>query len=231
MGKYNYTNIPNGELFYKKDGKYYPKKKKSFAELNAQKKKRKDDLGEIKMHTVVDGALVFSGTPVVIGLTQIATGNTRFTRIGNLIKAYSLQIKGILQGNLITDEKLAVRVFIFVDWMNQGVLPLVTDIFVDAVEFNRNQARLPASEKYVRYTCLLDRYYNKSSTGVDIVGTGMIAYDEVFEVYHKIKHKIYFTGSTNDITSQGKGSIFMMISDRNGDNVAKFTSVMKYTDV
>ncbi len=39
MGKY--TKMKNIDVFYKKDGKYFPIKKKSYAELNAAKKKKK----------------------------------------------------------------------------------------------------------------------------------------------------------------------------------------------
>ncbi len=42
MGK-DYSNMKNNEVFYKKNGKYYAIKKKSYAELNAQKKKKKKD--------------------------------------------------------------------------------------------------------------------------------------------------------------------------------------------
>ncbi len=230
MGKTSsYTTVKNDTLFYKKDGKYYPRKKKSYAELNAEKKKKKDALGEIKMHTVVLN-FTLTSTPTFQELNAMGTGNTRFSRIGNTIKSYSLQIKGIIEQEVIQDESIQTRMVLFIDWMNQGAAPVITDLFVSATEFNRNQPRLPASEKYVRFTFLMDKYITLSSNGVDVVGTGNIVYTHVINEYFKIKHKIYYLGSTAGVASLGKGCLWLLFSDRLGDNVLRISTVLKFTE-
>ncbi len=227
MGKY--TNMKNTDVFYKKDGKYYPIKKKSFAELNAKKKEKALALGEIKSHTVTSSTNL-SGTPVIKELNIIGTGNSRFDRIGNIIKAYSLMLRGIIEQNVITDENISCRFVLFIDWQNQGALPVITDLFVSATEYNRNMARISDNSKYVRYTILIDKYMELSSPGVDITGTGNILYTYPFEYYQKIKHRIYYNSASADVAALGKGSLFLIVSDRIGSNVIRFTSTLKYTD-
>ncbi len=221
--------MKNTDVFYKKDGKYFPIKKKSFAELNAIKKKKKDDLGEIKFHIVVVNDTL-SSTPVITPLTNFGTGATADKRIGNVIKSYSLQIKGFFTQNLAAEEFLLSRVVIFIDWQNQGVLPLITDLFLDAVEYNRNMIRLSNSSKYVRYTFLMDKLFIKETNGVDLAGTGMIQYIREFDFYHQIKHKIYYEGPNGLIAEVRKGNVFIITSDFSGDNLFRFKSVFKYTE-
>ncbi len=229
MGK-DYKNMKNKEVFYKKDNKYYPIKKKSFAELNAIKKKKKDALGEIKFHAV-SVSLNMSGTPNITELSLIAQGVNSDERIGNVIKCYSLAIKGLFEQNSGTTEGINVRVVLFIDWQNQGSTPLITDLFLDAVSYNRNLPRLSESFKYVRFTFLMDKYYVKQSTGVDLAGTGLIVFTELIDIYKQIKHKIYFSASSGAEASMSKGALFIIFSDRIGQGAIRFISNLKYTDV
>ncbi len=164
-------------------------------------------------------------------LSTIGTGAISTKRIGNVLKCYSLTLKGEIEQASGAEEVIRARVVLFIDWQNQGVLPSVDDLFFDIVEYNRNFPRSQDSYKFVRYTFLWDEFVNLSSAGLDIAGTGMINFRYIINKYFKIKHKIYYTGGNGLVGENSKGTIFLMVADANGGNAFRVKSVLKFTDV
>ncbi len=188
-------------------------------------------MGEIKFHERIVN-LNLGSSWGIFNLSLIGTGSTSVKRVGNVIKCYSLNIKGVIEQAVLTEETLRVRLLIFIDWQNQGVIPVVGDLFTDIVEFNRNMPRTQESYKFVRYTFLYDQYITLSSNGENIAGTGYILYRYAFNKYFKnLKHKIYYTGPNGLEAESSKGNIYLVVTDSNGDNAFRVKSVLKFTDV
>ena len=202
------------------------KANKALRQIAAMKKDQ-----EIKFIKIEVNASAHTNTAVITVLTAIAQGNNENARDGNVIKLYSIQLSGRIARGAVTAATCAIRICIFIDWRNQGVLPLIGDIFADDDEFSKNKPRLQATNKMSRYTIVYDQVVFTHSAGVDIAGTGtLFMIQPILKFYKKLYHRVMFGGTTAGFASMRKGAIYAITCALQENTDLEVSFITKFKD-
>lgn len=146
------------------------------------------------------------GTPYILGLTQMAQGDTNITRNGNTIALKSLQATLQLKFDpLIADE--VIRVVIFRDNdNNSGTAPTVSDIYENPDVLSLRNKNTPK-----RFTILYDKTYTSNTSNT----MKIINYYKKFPMQKDAKGnptrsvKAYFDGTA--ATDSTRGHIYLYV--------------------
>ncbi len=170
-------------------------------------------------------------TTLITPITAMIAGVGNENRIGNRIKLFSISLQGILSNSADTTDAVKCRIAMFIDWRNQGVLPLITDIWDTNNDFKLNQLRLSSSNKMSRFTLIYDEYFTNFSQQLNLAGT---AFNEsmlpINKFYRRIHHHAYYTSGSAGITAVAKGAIFLAACSFVSDADVTLETVIKYTD-
>ncbi len=199
---------------------------KALYEVNKLKKNM-----EVFFHRTTITSSLDVGAPLTVCLTLIAQGDTESSRHGTKIKLYSFQFSGQLTSNDALDERAMVRIFIFIDWRNQGAFPTIADLFNSGTELEDNKPRLSQSNLMSRFTVIYDQVIHCQAQTLNVAGTGFAAYYQpIHKFYKKISHQVFFNGALGDIASQRKGSIYAMLATNVDDSLVEIETVLKFKD-
>ncbi len=228
----------------RKDYGYVPKTKNISTQTEV--KKLKDEVKSIKdafekkqFITTITSSMIDAVSVQMVSNMDI--GDTSLLREGNKIKCYSINIKGSCR---LTNNKQGEvgRIVLLIDHNQQGVLPAVTDIWLDAASFVTGLPRdrlVGSNAAYKRYTILWDYCFSLNPSGMsggvnsgDVLITALEGEVEIINSYYnRIFHYITYNGSGTGITAQRQGSLFIM-SGASADSslVLSAKVVFKFTD-
>lgn len=150
----------------------------------------------------VGNTVIPTTTPVVVSLCDIPQGDDVGDRDGNKLLAKYIKFEAnIAMDN--TQTTTFVRMIIFVDTENQGVIPVASDV----LESTAASVALVSpinKDNTQRFTVLADRCFSFSNTGQQSVHT---------EVFRNLNFHISYTTTLS--TSRNKNSIWLMyLSDQ-----------------
>lgn len=250
VGEYGYENKQNTVVkSYKKMGKKkygtYKPKKKDYKLQNLEKKVKAMETAKEKKHheTTITSSAIAAGSMQMV--SNVGDGSNEGARIGVKVKMYSIQCSGHII--LSTDNvSQSGRIIIFIDHDQNGVLPAITDMWLDVASFNSGKPRNKTSglsESFRRFTIVYDHPYNINPSGggvgisfnsSDVLTTTILEFSTrqiIPKFYEKMYHYINYKGTGTDIAKQGDGAIFVFSSVSNDDTVLVDASIMiKYTD-
>lgn len=172
-------------------------------------------LHEPKYRDIAPQTITTATAGTIITLSNIATGSTDITRIGEKIHAERLLIN-IHDADYATAQ--AVRVIVFVDKQQHGTDPAVTDLLNTA-----NTISLTNRSNFERFTILRDITYPKSND------TGVVQ-NKRFNI--RLNRNIHYIGDTSTEPSNGAGSIYMLVISYQAGAASSFrySSRMTFTD-
>ncbi len=128
---------------------------------------------------------------------------------------------------------------IFIDFSQQGVLPVITDLFQSAADFTNNAPRNlsgGSNSSSKRIIVLYDEFWICHPYGfshipsTDVVSTPQTLF-KVHDWYKRVNHYIYYSGSGSSIGNARQGNLFAIIGgSRNLAVTPAFDVVWKYSD-
>lgn len=186
----------------------------SLAKQALRKVKALEDQEELNLHNVGPTDITPAAAGVVYPLSLIAEGDTVATRTGRSIILKSAHIK------VHNTDSLAefIRVIVFFDTEQAGVVPVVTDVlntadYRDFKNFNNRK----------RFAIMYDKTYSTEAWNDN---------KSMIEYYKRFNRKIEFRGSAADQASQGQGNLYMIIiSQANGVNdSASYAVRLRFSD-
>lgn len=193
------------------------------APISLERRLRKLENRRGEWHTHTKG---FSETPVtttgtVTPLASIAEGNTNNDRTGEIIYLQSIQARGILSET--SDVSTAVRLIMFFDTQQAGVLPTVTQVLsTDDVH------SLKSASSKGRFQIMWDQTVFLQPT----IASGN-AWQGV-QYYKKFRgRRIYFKGSTAADADLSKGSPYLLLIQSDVLSSPKFSGDirLRFTEV
>ncbi len=164
-------------------------------------------------------------------LTPVSQGNTENSRDGDKIKLFSMQLSGIFQNKVATQEAAAFRIVIFIDWRQNGIIPAITDIWDSEDDFTNNLVRTSSSNEMSRFTIVYDEFFTVMANTLNIAGTGFsLMFHKINKFYKKISHNVYYKGTGSSIANHGKGNMYMITGSSFDTIELTLETVIKFTD-
>ncbi len=214
--------------------KYTPPATKSIAtqvqavERDIRSLKKKDEIKNFRFGPSSTGATT---TALITPISGMGAGVGSADRIGNRIKMFSFALSGFATNAAASTPTLAVRICVFIDWRNLGVLPLITDIFDSNADYNNNILRSSGPSKMSRFTIIYDEVLLKHADGLNIAGdefNQQVVWINKF--YRRIHHYAYYDSGSVGITAIRKGGLFIITGTNNNSATLQIDTVLKYTD-
>lgn len=174
---------------------------------------------EKKYHDVSQTPEVISYNGDVTLLSGMSAGDDVGNRDGNSILARSLHFRADITGNT-TNTSNVTRCIIFIDKMNQGSAPGVSDIL--AVTGSSNAVNSPLNVDHItRYSIILDKIWTTSVAGTQ---------RHVFKKYINLYKHIKFTGTGNTDVYQNAIYVLWVTDVITNDPVVTWYSRLGFYD-
>ena len=191
-----------------------------------------------KKITILSITPAMTSAVITQGICFLGQGTGVNTRDGNRVKSFSIRVAGHL--NLLEDKQSGLaRIMIVIDHDNQGVIPAITSLFLDAEDFTQGKPRNvldSAANSFRRFTVLYDETFDLNSksaafTSGDVLHTnGYVKY--VHDWYRRVNHYVSYLNSSATITGNGKGSMFCFSSALITSTItAEVDIIWRYTDI
>lgn len=163
-------------------------------------------------------------TPVNVAaignLTNITVGDDLSNRDGRKIKAFSIQLKGIVIMNESATTTIT-RLLLFIDHANTGTPPTRAQLFASEAAFFNGQVKISDPQSNSRFKVLWDKIIVHSDSGTKM---------SKINFYKKLNHHITFTGTAGD--DEGIGTLWIMTSSNQPTNTPNLIvdAVFKWID-
>ncbi len=153
-------------------------------------------------------------------LTNISQGDDMDDRDGRKIKAFSLQLKGMVEQHASAVVTL-VRILIIIDHANTGTPPTLAQLFNAEATFFNGMPKLSQPQSNSRFTVLWDKIITFSNSGTKLVRVNY---------YKRLHHHIKFTGAAT--TDEGLGTIWVITASNEATNTPELNiaSIFKWID-
>ncbi len=194
--------------YYRSKGKADRRIKQRISRLESTSKK------ECKKHDELVGPIVVTNTGFVNYLTQIAQGDQSIQREGLSINLLSIYMKGFCLSSKENPNGIVVRLILFRDKYQLGVLPSVTDLLETANVFSFTE-----HDEMRRFVVLWDKMLDISAFDTGLDRTKILKYYKSF----KKSKKIDYRGTTNGIASAGSGALFLLAISNSASNHPELT--------
>lgn len=192
-------------------------KRLSAMQIAKENRRRLNNSHENKYRDVAPNAITTAVAGAVYILSNIETGNTDDTRIGEKIHAKSLEVN-------INDYEVAVgqttRIVVFIDKQQHGTAPTVTQVLTSA-----DVLSLTNRSNDERFTILRDITYPKT-----LVIEGNSTMTKHLRI--RLNRNIHYIGDTSLEASMGAGNIYMLVVSRlaGAANTFRYSSRLIFTD-
>ncbi len=176
----------------------------------------KGNVPEQKDHDTGPLAVAATGVWEITRLSTPAIGDAGNSRDGDVVNSVGLELNGhIFMSSSATQT--SVRIVILMDKENDGVEPVVTDVFVDDTPFSLYNAN---SKTRKRYRILSDREFSYSITG---------SQHGTYKQKIKLRGKQYFSSVVTDAdTAAGRNSLWAFICHNESVNEPAMTIDCRY---
>ncbi len=191
-----------------------------------------------KERKIIDFGLVATAlTPagLVTYLSGVAQGDTSVSREGLRINLLSMQLKFYFHSDFAQVNRQAShkgRLLIFVDTMNQGALPAVTDVLEAA-----NCLAFKEHENMRRFRTLYNKVFRVPHAGWEMNTLDVIIPwegNKQINYYKKFKKplKVEFTGVGNLVNDAGRNAIFALwlCADAQDTPIGQIQCRMRFTE-
>lgn len=179
---------------------------------------------EYKFIDVNSTSTGYNTTATIAPLSQIAQGLTSITRVGDSFRLQTIEVRGRVFAAAAATNSV-VRIIIFRDLDNDGVLPPATELMeIDSV----NSAPLSPFKfnRKGRFSIL----YDQMMTTQSILATGVSSKEFVYKA--NLSGHVQFLGTTAASASNGKGSVYIyIVSDESANTpTVAYYSRITFTD-